>query len=191
MANIVTSISNVGSGATLAGTNKWSNGTSDPVGDIQSACAFVLHQTGIMPNAMAVDYDTMQVLSTHPEIRDYVKYTTAGPVPTEEMARLFKVENIYTAFGVYNSAKEGATQSLQNIWPNFASVCYVQPGVSMQTTTFGLAFRWTPAEFPAPLVVERYLHHDRSAKLEVQEAQYFQKEVVVARNLIYTYLGTL
>ena len=41
------------------------------------------------------------------------------------------------------------------------------------------------------MVIERYPHPDPSVKAEYVEAQYFQSEKIVARDLIYTITGTL
>ena len=192
VAALVTSISNVGSGVALTGANKWSDYVgSNPIGDINSGHAFIRNKTGLIANTMAIDYDTLIALQHHPLIRDYVKYTQSGPVPLTEIMALYRVKQVLVASGIYNSAKEGATAVMTNIWGNFISLLHVQPAVTMETATFGLAFQWRPEEFPAPMVVERYPHHNKSRKLEIQEAQYFQDEKVVARDLAYTITGTL
>lgn len=192
VASIVTSISNVGSGVALSGTSRWSDYVnSDPVGDINTAHAFIRGKTGLLANTMAIDFDTLVRLQHHPLIRDYTKYTQSGPVPLSELQSLFRVSRIEVASGIQNGAKEGATSSMTNIWGNFCSIMHIEPASSMETATFGLAFNWRPDEFPAPMVVERYPHYNKSRRLEIQEAQYFQQEKVVARDLAYTINTTL
>jgi hypothetical protein len=192
VASIVTSISNVGSGVALTGANKWSDGVgSDPIGDVNTAHAFIRGRTGLVANTMAIDFDTLVILQHHPAIRDYVKYTQEGAVPVSQLLSLFRVKRFAIAEGIKNGAKEGATASMTNIWGNFAALAVVNPGVSMQTKTFGAQFNWRPEGFPAPMVVERYPHHDKSTKQEVQEAQYFADEKVIARDLCYVINDTL
>lgn len=192
VANIVTSISNVGSGVALTGANKWSDPIgSDPVGDINTAHAFIRSKTGLKANTLALDFDSVVTLQHHPAIREYTKYTQEGPVPMSQLMGLFRVSKIAIAEGIFNGAKENATASMTNIWGNFANLSVVNPGNSMKMRTFGARFVWRPEGFPAPMVVERYPHHNKSTKQEVQEAQYFEDEVVIARDLSYTITGTL
>lgn len=196
IANQVSSISNVGSGVALTGTAKWSNSASDPISDVLSGTAFIRNSTGILPNVMIMDYDTAALLRIHPVLRDYVKYT-AGPTPgnaalsDQQLANIFKIPRIMIGTGIYNAGKEGAAGSLQNIWGNVAILAHIAPAAGLMTATAGLSFQWRPEGFPAPMVVERYMHPDPSAKTEYVEAQYFQSEKIVARELIYTLTGTL
>jgi len=191
-ANIVTSISNVGSGLALTGSDKWSDAVgSDPVGQINSGHAFVRQNTGLKANTLSLDEDSLVTLQTHPQIRDFVKYTQSGPVPTSEIARLFRVNTIHVADGVYNSAKEGQAASMANIWGNFCLLTHTAPTRGMQTATFGLSYGWQPAGFPSGMVVERYPHHNRSKKSEHQEAQYFADEKIVGKDLSYLIKDTL
>lgn len=193
VANQVTSISNVGSGATLSGANQWSDyAGSDPIGDVNTAHAFIENNTGMHANTLAMDKDTYRKLRHHPLIRDYVKYTQAGPVPDSILTDVFEVTNLIVARGIYNGAKEGATASLVNIWGKNALLCVVDPApMSLEVATFGLSIMWRPAEFPSPMAVERYDHHNKSRKTEIVEAQYFEDERIVAPDLAYLIASTV
>ena len=61
----------------------------------------------------------------------------------------------------------------------------------LQTATFGMCMQWAPAEFPSPMVTQRFDHHNKSKRAEVVEAQYFSDEKIVARNLAYLINTTL
>lgn len=187
IANTVTSISNVGSGVTLAGTAQWSDPiNSEPIGDVNSGHAFIENNTGLTANTIVMDKDTHATLMYHPEIRDYVKYTGAGPVTDAALAQVFRVDRILVARGVYNSAAEGATASISQIWGKNFLLCRIDPmAASLQTKTFGLGMQWTPEGFPAPMAVERHNGGDPSKKIEVLEAQYFADEKIVAPDLAY------
>lgn len=188
----VDSISNVGSGVALSGNNKWSNYTgSDPIGDVNSGHAFIRGKTGLLANVACMDYDTWVTLRTHPVIRDYAKYNNDGPVPDPVLAQVFRVNELMVAQGIFNSAKEGATASMQNLWGNTFFLAHLEPPAGLETRTFGLGYRWQPEEFPGPMVVERFDHHDKTKRVEIQQAQYFQDEKVVAKDLGYTIRTTL
>lgn len=197
IANLVSSISNVGSGVVLTGSNKFSNYTAgdDPISIVKSGTAFIRHQTGFRPNTLIVDYDTASILRDHPVLRDYVKYTM-GPSPDgalsdSQLAAIFGIPNVWVGTGIYNSAPEGSPSSVQNIWGNVAILAHIRPPQGLRTATAGLSFQWRPEGFPSPMVIERYPHPDPSVKAEYVEAQYFQQEKIVARELIYTISGTL
>jgi hypothetical protein len=82
IANMVSSISNVGSGVALTGSQKFSDYSgSDPISTVKSGMAFIRHQTGLVANTLILDYDTAAVLRDHPVLRDYVKYTQGPTLP--------------------------------------------------------------------------------------------------------------
>jgi len=195
IANMVSSVSNVGSGVVLAGNAKWGDPGSDPISDVKSGMAFIRQNTGLMANTLILDYDTAAVLRDLAVLRDYVKYTQ-GPTPNgalseAQLGNIFGVPNVWVSQGIYNKAAEGATPVVKNIWGNVAILAHVRPPNGIRTATAGLSFRWQPEGFPAPMVVERYPHPDPSVKAEYVDAQYFQDEKIVARDLIYTITDTL
>ena len=88
-------------------------------------------------------------------------------------------------------ALEEATASITNIWGNNCILAVVKPGISLQTATFGLNFRWTPEGIAAPMQVSRYNAADPGRKVEVVEASYYGSEKIVAKQLAYGISGTL
>ena len=82
IANLVSSISNVGFGVALTGANKFSDyAGSDPISTVKSGTAFMRQRTGLQANTIIFDYDTAAVLRNHPVLRDYVKYTQGPSLP--------------------------------------------------------------------------------------------------------------
>lgn len=192
VANLVTSISNLGSGVVLSGANLWSNYTSsDPVADVTTGHAFIRQRTGLSANTLVLDMDTLQIVRRHPLLLDMYKYTQGGMLDEATLKSVFQVENLFIGKGIKNNAIEGQANSITNIWGNNAILARVVPGVSLQTATFGLAFQWTPEGLPGPMAVERYEDADRGKKVEVVAAGYWQDEKVVARDLAYAITTTL
>jgi len=192
IAQMVTSISNVGSGVALTGTAKFSDFiNSDPIGVVTTGHAFIRQNTGLVPNTLVMDQDTYSVVRRHPALLDMYKYTSGGFVADSELAKCFSVDRLLIGKGILNNAVENATASLTNIWGNNMLLCRVVPGVSLETATFGLAFQWQPAGTPSPMSVVRYAHPDPGAKAEVLEAGYYQDEKVIAPALAYAITGTL
>lgn len=193
IANMVTSITNIGSGVVLAGSAKWSDYlSSDPVADVTTGHAFIRSNTGMLPNTMLLDFDTYQTVRRHPVLLDMYKYTQGGLVNDAELKSVFKVDNILISSAIRNAAPENAVASLVNIWGNNCLLCHVnQTPTGVRTATFGLAFRWLTPDLPAPWGVRVYNDPDPGKKTEIVEASYYQDEKVIAAQLAYLVNATL
>lgn len=193
IANQVTSISNIGSGVSLTGANKWSDYTgSDPVADVTTGHAFIRSNTGLLANTALMDFDTYQMVRRHPVLLDMYKYTQGGLVNDAELKSVFKVDNILVSNAIRNAALEGGTASLVNIWGNNCLLCHVnKTPTGLRTATFGLAFRWLSPDLPAPWGVRVYNDPDPGKKVEIVEAGYYQDEKMIAPQLAYLVGATL
>jgi len=193
IANLVTSITNIGSGVVLSGANLWSNYvSSDPVADVTTGHAFIRHNTGMRANTALMDTDTYQTLRRHPVLLDMYKYTQGGMVNDAELKSVFMVEKILVSDSIRNAAVENATASLVNIWGNNFLLCHVNPAqTGMRTATFGLSFQWLNPELPAPWAVRVYNDPDPGKQLEIVDCGYFADEKIVAPELCYAITSTL
>lgn len=192
VATMCTSGTNLGSYVSLSGTAKWSDlVNSDPLSDVTTAHAFIRKQTGLTANAAIIDEDTLAIVRRHPVILDLYKYTTGGQATLQQVQDAFSVQKLLVGKGVKNNALENATGSVTNIWGNNVLLAHIEPGVSLETATFGLSFRWTPADLPAPMQAFRYADADPGKKTEVIEVGMYQDEKIVARDLSYGILATL
>jgi len=192
VARMVTSGSNLGSYVSLAGNAKWSDlVNSDPISDITSAHAFIRHQTGLSANTAVIDEDTIALIRRHPDVLDLYKYTSGGQATDAQIKELLKVDTVLVGKGIKNNALEGATASITNIWGNNVILAHIQPGTSLETATFGLTYRWTPAGIAAPMQARRYNDPDPGKKVEVIEVGMYQDEKIVASDLAYGILNTI
>jgi len=184
VANLVTSATNCGSGVTVS--SKWSDLTnSNPLVDVTTAHAFIRSTTGIVANTLVVDEDTHQVLRRHSKILELYKYTSGGLLDDSQIAAAMGVQRYIHGRAIRNNAVEQQAASLTNVWGNNALLCYVAPGVGLQTATFGMQIRWTPEGIAAPFAVFRYDDPDPGKKTEIVECSYYQDEKIVAKNLGY------
>ena len=193
IAQLVTSITNIGSGVVLSGGNLWSNYvSSDPVADVTTGHAFIRQNTGLRANTALMDTDTYQTLRRHPVLLDMYKYTQGGMVNDAELKSVFMVEKILVSDSIRNAAVENATASLVNIWGNNFLLCHVNPApTGMRTATFGLSFRWLNPELPAPWATRVYNDPDPGKKVEIVETGYYESEKIVAPELAYCISTTL
>jgi hypothetical protein len=192
IASLVTSISNVGSGVQLTGTNKWSDANSDPVADVTTGHAFMRSQTGLVANTAVIDWDTLQILRRHPLLLDMYKYTNGGEVTDGQIQSVFKVDQMLIGRGIKENSREGGTSSMTNIWGNNVVLAHVGPSTGMRSRTFGLRFNWRPPTFRANMAVTRAVENQAGSQhVEIIEAGYYQDEVIVASQLAYCIADTL
>jgi len=141
LADWMSNTSNVTQNVTLSGTSQWSDYTnSDPFADVKTARTTVRTAIGAEPNTLVLGYDTYSTLCDHPDIVDRVKYSQFGVIGEPELARAFKVRQIFIGKALYNSATEGQTDVLANIWGGHAWMLYISPNKkSIKQVTFA----WT------------------------------------------------
>ncbi len=193
IANKVTSISNIGSGVTLAAGSRWSNyANSDPIADVSTGHAFIRNNTGVRANTLLLDYDTHRIVRRHPVLLDLYKYTEGGFLTMGQLQEVFDVPRILIGDAVREASIEGGVSSMVNVWGNNALLCYVDAAApGPETMTFGLGFRWTPEGAPAPMQARTYMDPDPGKKCEITEVGYYQDEKIVARKLAYLVGSTL
>lgn len=117
------------------------NGSSgDVVAMVMSGHGQVAKKIGRRPNTVVMDADTFLGLKTNTTILDRTKYTSAAAITEEIFARLFEVDNVYVAWNVRNTAKEGQTDSLAFTAGEGLSLIYVEKNPALRKPTFCYTF---------------------------------------------------
>lgn len=169
---------------TLSGTDQWSDyDNSDPFDDIRTAINTVQAAIGKRPNTLVFGQATFNKLVDHPDIVDRIKYSMAGAVTPELIARLFDVQYVFIGSAVQNTAVEGQTDSLAYIWGKHAWACYIAPSVRLKQVTLGYHFsyktreaeKWDDGDAKARYV---RVHDNYVAELVAPEAAYLIKNAV-------------
>jgi hypothetical protein len=128
---------------TLSGTSQWSDYTnSDPIGDVKTAVTTVQKSIGRKPNTMIVGKEVFDKLADHPDIIEKVKYSQLGVLTEELLARVFNVQKVIVAEAIYNTATEGATDSMSYIWGKHAWLVYITPAARLRSITLGFTFKY-------------------------------------------------
>jgi hypothetical protein len=137
VANLVTSTANVTQNTTLAGAAQWSDPTSDPSSVARTARTTIRSKTGVLPNRLVLGRDVFEALRIHPKVIDFMD---GGRATVTDLADYFEVESVIVAGAIYNSAKEGQTATLVDLWGKDA-LFYFQSGiVSADEPSFGYQF---------------------------------------------------
>lgn len=137
----------VDSGASGTDLLKWSDANSTPIENVRAAKRSIAEQTGFEPNKLVLGRAVYDALLDHPDIIDRLKYgQTAGAAAnttTNDLAALFKVDEILIMNAVENTAKEGQAASHQFIGGKNALLCHAATTPGLMTPTAGYTFSWT------------------------------------------------
>ena len=124
----------------------WSNDTSDPLGDVETAVNSVVSNIGQEANTGVIGRGLWRYVKNHPDIVDRIK-GAAGPqspavVGLNAVAALFGIDRILVGTAIADSAQEGATSSLAYIWGNHFLVAYVTGSPSLLNPSAGYVFTY-------------------------------------------------
>lgn len=134
---------------TAVGT-EWSNAASaTPIDDVLAAKLAIYGRTGIWPNALTITRRVFLNLRETAQIRDRVASSGAGGstlaknVTIQQIAEAFDLDRIIVANTAKNTANEGQTASLSDIWDDeYAMVCRVASGDDFREACIGRTFHW-------------------------------------------------
>lgn len=103
---------------TLSGTSQLNDYTnSDPVGVVKTARSAVRSGCGLPPNMAIMDWNVAEALRYHPKLLALgFQYLDRGGLTNEGLATVLGVKKLLVAEAMYNSAKEGQSDSLGAVW---------------------------------------------------------------------------
>ena len=130
----------------------WSNDTSDPLTDIETAVNSVASTIFREPNTGVIGRGLWRYLKNHPDVVDRIKYS-AGPnspaiVTLNAIAALGGLEagRLYVGGAGEDTGPEGGTSTLAYIWGLHMFVGYVAPRASLLTPSAGYIFEYKSRE---------------------------------------------
>lgn len=174
LASYMADTGNLSNNTTLSGTDQWSDyANSDPIDDIKTARQSVQSSVLQKANTLVLGQEVYDELVDHPDVIDRVKYSQFGDSDEAILSRLFKVDNVIIGSAGYNSADEGASDSLEYIWGKHAWILYVQPSPSLKSISFGYYFK------DEDRVVDRWYDEDRKGTW-VRVGESYDKGIVAA-----------
>ena len=149
-ASLLFSTTNLSNNTTLSGTSQWSDyasGVSDPIGDIETAKDSVVDYARVSDDMLKVimGVDVWREVRHHPDVVERYKYTSGGGVTRAQFAELIGVnpDNLLIGVSGYDSANEGASLSMANIWGKHLVVEYVPDNPTPRTQTLAATFQKT------------------------------------------------
>ncbi len=147
----IASTTNLPLNVTLTGTDQWNDyANSSPLTDINTAITTMKAASGKRPNTIVLSFDVMVKLKSHPDVRDAVKYTSGGQLSDSAFVTFlkdyFNLKNVFIGSAIYNSAVEGQTDVLADIWTKDAWLFYINDKPTLQRASFGYTFEDVPRQ---------------------------------------------
>jgi len=171
-------------GSTTAGditpSTKWDASGATPIEDIEAQADSIEAKTGFRGNTLVLGVAAYNALKNSADVVDRIRYTQTGVVSQDLLASLLGMKNVLVARGVYNSALEGATDSISRIYTtDTALLLYVPDSPSLMQPSAGFTFSWNGYSGAGPdgQRVSRFrMDHLRADRIEMEMA-YDQKQV--------------
>ena len=124
---------------TLSGTSQWSDyNNSTPLTDIKTGRIAVKDGCGFFPNACILSDVVAEHLSYHPQVLENLGFAQnrAGTLSMEDLKKALKVKYLYIGSAVYNSAQQGQTDTIANVWGKNC-ILYYRAEDTMRTQSLG------------------------------------------------------
>ncbi len=143
LADSLTSSAIITSGTTLSGTSQYNDYTnSDPLVNFNTARTTVRNLVGVNPDTVIMSLEVVDMLSYHPKILEVgFKYTRRGELTLEELAKVMKVKRILVAEAMYETAKQGQTSSLAQVWGKHIVFAVAPTSAARRQVSLGYRFQ--------------------------------------------------
>jgi hypothetical protein len=196
MAALLFSATWTGGGASLytdVGTTEWAQenwSTATPIAHVEAAVRKVHDNTGIWPNAIAMNRKKFRDLRQCTEIRERIVASGAGTpakasdITPEMVASCFDLDYCLIAGTSKDSAVEGAATTIADIWGDYAMVCKVATGNDIREPCIARTFHWSANGSQIGGAIRQY--REEAIHSDVYEVMHDVAEVVM-----YTELGHL
>lgn len=125
-------------------SSEWHDSTGTPIKDIRDAITTV-QQVWDKPNVAVMGVDVYNMLRDHDNFVNRVKYTQApGSFTIEQlMADVLDIDKVVVGNAIYNSAEEGASESMGYCIPNDALLLAYAPSTpQIDLPAAGYTFGW-------------------------------------------------
>lgn len=165
---------------------RWDRADSTPIEDVRAGKRRVQARTGFRPNKMVIGREVYDALLDHPDIvgrLDRGQTTGAAIVMRQNLAALFELDEVLVMDSVYNSATEGATDSIGFIGGKSALLVYSAPSPGLYVPSGGYTFSWTGLLGSGALGMRMKRIRDEKRESDMIEIQMAFDQKLVAADL--------
>lgn len=182
-----------GSGGKLTGgsatpSNLWDTASATVEADIKTGKLAVYNLTGRVPNTIVIPYNVAAAVAIQEDIREILKYTVNGQQILDQgefilPSSLWGMRVLIPRGALVNTAREGASASLSEVWGKHVRLLYVDPNAGWGVPSVAYAFKAMPQE------VDRWSEKD--PPVDYIRAWECVDEKVTATDLGYTLTSTI
>ncbi len=131
-------------GVSLAAANAFSANTtvSNPILIYDTAATTLIANSGLAPNYSILPRPGFIAAKNHISVLDRTKYVSMEMTETM-LAALFGIDQLLVPKASYNTAAEGVTESISDIWPDIAFIGYKPARPSRSAPSAGYIFERT------------------------------------------------
>lgn len=170
---------------TTAITHEWDDtANATPLVDVEAAVQAVYDQSGLWPNALILNRKVFRNLRNCDEIKDRLassgagQSNVAGRVSEQQLSELFDLPYIIVAGSSKNTAKEGQSASISQIWSDeYAMVCKVATSGDFREPCIGRCFHWSEDGSSIGGTVESY--REEALRSDVIRVRHDVDEIVL------------
>lgn len=130
-------------GTDIVPGTKWDAGSSTPMADIRAQMKSVKTKTGFRPNTLVLAEDVWVALQDNADVIDRIKTTSDKVATTAMLANHLGLSRVLVAGATNNTAAEGQTVSMSDVFTDDAFLCYSAPRPSVMMPSAGYTFSWT------------------------------------------------
>lgn len=174
-----------GSALTTNVTNEWDDATNaTPITDVEAAVAKVYDGSALWANALVINRKVFRNLRNCDQIIDRINSAGAGSaskasdINEQMLAAIFDLDYVIVAGNSKNTAKEGQTASVSQIWSNeYAMVCRVSNSPDIRDPCIGRTFHWSEDGSSIGGTIESY--REEAIRGEIIRVRHETDEVVM------------
>lgn len=185
-------VTGVDSATPAAGqVSRWDRADSTPIEDVRTGKRTVQASTGFRPNKLILDRESYDALLDHPDIvgrLDRGQTTGAAIVMRQNLAALFELDEVLVMDSVFNSATEGAADSIGFVAGKNALLVYAAPSPGLYVPSAGYTFSWTGLMGAGALGMRMKRIRDEKRESDMLEIQMAFDQKLVSADLGYFFL---
>ena len=173
-----------GASLTTAITHEWDDFTNaTPRANIEAAVRKVYDGSGLWPNALIINRKVFRNLRMCDEIISHVSSQSfmdvrAGEITTQQLAKVFDFDFVIVAGGSQNTANEGQSASIGQIWSDeYAMVARIATSDDFREPCVGRIFHWPGDDSQMDGTVEQY--RDESVRSDIYRVRHDVDEIVL------------
>jgi hypothetical protein len=181
---------------TDVGTTEWAQAnwaTATPIDHVEAAVRKVRANSGVWPNALVLNETKFRDLRQCAQIRERIVASGAGTpakasdITKEMLASVFALKYVIVAGTAKDSAAEGQSTVIADVWGDYAMVCKVAETADIREPCIARTFHWSENGSQIGGAIKQY--RDEPIHSDVYEVSHDVDEVVMYPELGHLIAG--